>query len=109
MGDTIQTALNGAVPTQLQRRDRLVDINVQLTPGSVQQPSQLREIPLFTDAGQRIKLGDVAEITTGLAPGEIQRINQRQVFLLAGDLTEGASPWRSPGGSRSHSGGTGSP
>jgi multidrug efflux pump subunit AcrB len=33
----------------------------------------------------------VAAITTGIAPGEIQRINQRQVFLIAGDLTEGAS------------------
>jgi hydrophobe/amphiphile efflux-1 (HAE1) family protein len=91
IGDTIQTALNGSVPTQLQRGDRLVDIKVQLTPGSVQQPAQLRQIPLFTDAGQRVQLGDVANITTGLAPGEIQRIDQRQVFLLAGDLTEGAS------------------
>jgi hydrophobe/amphiphile efflux-1 (HAE1) family protein len=91
IGDTIQTALNGSVPTQLQRGDRLVDIKVQLTPGSVQQPDQLREIPLFTEGGQLIKLGDLAQVTTGLAPGEIQRINQRQVFLLAGDLTEGAS------------------
>jgi multidrug efflux pump subunit AcrB len=91
MGDTIQTALNGAVPTQLQRGDRLVDIQVQLTPGAVQRPNQLREIPLFTRQGQRVQLGDVAAITTGIAPGEIQRINQRQVFLIAGDLTEGAS------------------
>ena len=91
IGDTIQTALNGSVPTQLQRGDRLVDIKVQLPPGLVQRPDQLQEIPLFTDAGQPIKLGDIAEITTGLAPGEIQRINQRQVFLLAGDLIEGAS------------------
>jgi len=91
IGDTIQTALGGSVPTQLQRGDRLVDIKVQLTPGSVQQPDQLREIPLFTDGGQLIKLGDLAQVTTGLAPGEIQRINQRQVFLFAGNLTEGAS------------------
>jgi multidrug efflux pump subunit AcrB len=32
IGDTIQTALNGSVPTQLQRGDRLVDIQVQLPP-----------------------------------------------------------------------------
>ena len=96
IGDTLQTALNGAVPTQLQRGDRLVDIKVQLSPGSVQQPSQLQEIPLFTDTGQRIKLGDIAQITTGPAPGEIQRINQRQVkeaeAILAGlDLPEGVT------------------
>ena len=91
IGDTIRTALGGFIPTQLERGDRLVDIKVQLTPDSVQQPGQLREIPLFTDGRQLIKLGDLAQVTTGLAPGEIQRINQRQVFLLAGNLTEGAS------------------
>lgn len=91
IGDTIQTALGGSVPTQLQRGDRLVDIRVQLTPGSVQRPEQLREIPLFTSDGQRVQLGDIATISLGPAPGEIQRINQRQVFLIAGSLTEGAS------------------
>ena len=91
MGDTIETALNGTVPTQLQRGDRLVDIRVQLAPGSVQQPDQLRAIPLFTPGGQPVQLGDLARIATGQAPGEIQRINQRQVYLIEGNLTEGAS------------------
>ncbi len=91
VGETVQTALDGSVSTQLQRSDRLIDIRVQLTPGSVQQPNQLREIPLFTDDNQLVKLGDVAEIEAGVAPGEIQRINQRQIYLIAGSLSEGAS------------------
>lgn len=91
IGDTIQTALNGTVPTQLQRGDRLVDIKVQLLPGSVSETAQLRDIPLFTEQNQLVRLGDVATIDVGIAPGEIQRINQRQVFLLAGSLSEGAS------------------
>lgn len=91
IGETIQTALNGSVPTQLQRGDRLVDIRVQLPPGSVQQAAQLRTIPLFTPNQQPIQLGDIATIQTGLAPGEIQRINQRQVLLIEGSLTDGAS------------------
>jgi multidrug efflux pump subunit AcrB len=91
IGDTIQTALNGAIPTQLQRGDRLVDVKVQLEPGSIQRSTQLLDLPLFTNDGQRVQLGDIAQVSTGPAPGEIQRINRRQVFLIAGDLSEGAS------------------
>lgn len=91
IGATVQTALNGSVPTQLQRGNRLVDVKVQLTPGSVQQSAQLLDIPLFAEGGQRIQLGDIARVDRGLAPGEIQRINRQQVFLIAGDLAEGVS------------------
>ncbi|MGG6237235.1 efflux RND transporter permease subunit [Nodosilinea sp. AN01ver1] len=91
IGATIQTALNGSVPTQLQRGNRLVDVNVQIEPGSVQRSAQLLDIPLFTDGGQRVQLGDIATVGRGPAPGEIQRINRRQVFLIAGDLADGAS------------------
>ncbi|WOD38197.1 efflux RND transporter permease subunit [Nodosilinea sp. E11] len=91
IGTTIQTALNGSVPTQLQRGNRLVDVKVQLEPGTVQRSAQLLDIPLFTSGGQLVQLGDVAQVGRGPAPGQIQRINRRQVFLIAGDLAEGAS------------------
>ncbi|HIK43653.1 MAG TPA: efflux RND transporter permease subunit [Leptolyngbyaceae cyanobacterium M65_K2018_010] len=91
LGATLQTALNGSVPTQLQRGNRLVDVKVQLPPGSVQQPAELLNLPLFTEDGRRVQLGDLAQVAMGPAPGQIQRINRRQVFLLAGDLTDGAS------------------
>ncbi|NCJ04964.1 AcrB/AcrD/AcrF family protein [Synechococcales cyanobacterium C] len=91
IGNTIQTALEGSVPTQLQRGDRLVDVRVQLDRTAIQQASQLARIPLFGDNRQPIQLADVARIEEGQAPGEIQRINQRAVFLIAGSLTEGAN------------------
>ncbi|MEB3224984.1 MAG: efflux RND transporter permease subunit [Synechococcus sp.] len=91
IGSTIQTALDGVVPTQLQRGDRLVDIRVQLEPQTIQRADQLRSIPLFTSTRQPVQLGDLATITSGDAPGEIQRINQRQVLILEGSLVEGAS------------------
>ena len=91
IGDTIQTAIEGSTPTQLQRGDRLVDVRVQLDRESVQRSSQLEQIPLFVNNNALIRLGDVAKITEGQAPGEIQRINQRQVFLIAGTLSKGAS------------------
>ncbi|MGJ3247484.1 MAG: efflux RND transporter permease subunit [Elainellaceae cyanobacterium] len=91
IGNTIQTALLGSVPTQLQRGDRLVDVRVQLDRDAIEQPDQLQSLPLFVDDNKRVRLGDVATIQTGNAPGEIQRINQRQVYLIEGDLNEGAN------------------
>jgi multidrug efflux pump subunit AcrB len=91
IGDTIATAIEGSVPTQLQRGDRLVDIRVQLNENAITQPSQLERLPLFIDNNRQIRLSDVARIEAGQAPGEIQRINQRQVFIIAGTLAEEAS------------------
>ncbi len=91
IGETIQTAILGSVPTQLERSDRLVDIRVQLAQNSVEDISQLRRLPLFTPNNRQIRLSDVASIEKGRAPGEIQRLNQRQVFLIVGNLAEGAS------------------
>lgn len=91
IGSTIQTAIEGSVPTQLQRDQRLVDVRVQLDQDLLKQPSQLAQLPLFTDNNALIRLSDVAKIELGQAPSEIQRINQRPVFLIAGNLTKGAS------------------
>ncbi|MCG6133524.1 MAG: efflux RND transporter permease subunit [Nostoc sp. LLA-1] len=91
IGDTIQTAIEGSVPTQLQRGNRLVDVRVQLNEESLQSVSQLERLPLFVSNNRQIRLSDVATIAEAQAPGEIQRINQRQVVILAGNLAEGAN------------------
>ena len=91
IGDTIQTAVQGAVATQLQRGERLVDVRVQLDQATVQRAEQLEQIPLVVSNNRQIRLGDVATIESGQAPGEVQRINQRQVFLIAGNLAQGAT------------------
>ncbi|MEA5595415.1 efflux RND transporter permease subunit [Rivularia sp. UHCC 0363] len=91
IGDTIQTAIEGSTPTQLQRDNRLVDIKVQLSEESIKSASELARLPLFVNNNRQVRLSDVADIVDGQAPGEIQRINQRQVFIVAGNLTEGAS------------------
>ncbi len=91
IGDTIQTAIEGSVPTQIQRGNRLVDVRVQFERSSINQPSQLESLPLFVQDNKQIRLADIATIETGQAPGEVQRINQRQAFIIAGNLSEGAS------------------
>jgi multidrug efflux pump subunit AcrB len=91
IGNTIQTAIEGSIPTQLQRKERLVDVRVQLNQDLLKQPSQLAQLPLFVANNALVRLSDVATITEGQAPGEIQRIDQRPVFLIAGNLNKGAN------------------
>jgi len=91
IGETIQTAIEGTVPTQLQRGNRLIDLRVQFDRTSVKNTSQLGQIPLSGGNNSIVRLNDVANITIGKAPGEIQRLNQRQVFLVVGNLNKGAS------------------
>ena len=90
VGNTLNTAITGSVPTQLQRNNRLVDVRVELQKEAIRYPSQLEQIPLFTDNNNLVRLGDIARLEPGQAPAEIQRINQRQVYLISGSLKEDA-------------------
>jgi multidrug efflux pump subunit AcrB len=91
IGETLETAIQGTVATQLQRGTRLVDVRLELDEASIARPSQLERLPLFVEGNRQVRLGEVAQIEAGQAPGQIQRINQRQVFLIAGNLNEGAT------------------
>ena len=92
IGQTVQTALTGTIPTQLQRGERLVDVRVRLDKADVRSAQQLAQVPMAGDgtSGQ-VRLADVAVITEGQSPTEIQRLNQREVLIIAGNLTLGAS------------------
>ncbi|MBE9060582.1 efflux RND transporter permease subunit [cf. Phormidesmis sp. LEGE 11477] len=91
IGRTVQTVLSGSVPTQIQRGDRLVDVRVQTPDKLVRNLGELAQLPLLNGDAQAVRLGDIARIEAGQAPGEIQRIGQRQVFIIEGDLAEDIS------------------
>lgn len=90
IGNTVQTLVDGSVPTQLQRDDRLIDVRVQLPDAAIDTPAKLRQLPLYPVESQLVRLGDIASVEPGVAPAEVQRINQRQVFIIEGRLNEGA-------------------
>ncbi|QDZ40492.1 efflux RND transporter permease subunit [Euhalothece natronophila Z-M001] len=91
IGEALQTTIDGAVPTELQRSDRLVDIRVQLPETTVNSISRLENVPLLVGDNRSLQLSDIATVSRGEAPGEIQRINQREVYLIEGNLEEGAT------------------
>ncbi|NCR41462.1 MAG: efflux RND transporter permease subunit [Microcystis aeruginosa W13-11] len=90
VGQTVRTAIQGSIPTQLQRGERLIDILVQLDSNSRQKISDISQIPIFVNRQEDLKLADIARIEGGKTPAVIQRINQRQVFIIIGSLVEGA-------------------
>jgi multidrug efflux pump subunit AcrB len=69
VGSTLQTAITGSVPTQLQRGDRLVNVRVQLDPKSRKNASQIQQVPLFVSNNRPVRLADVSNIREGRAPG----------------------------------------
>lgn len=91
VGRTVETAVEGSIPTQLQRGNRLIDVRVRLDRTSVQRASQLEQLPLSVTGNRRVRLGDVADLQEAQSPAELTRINQRQVFLIAGSLSKGSS------------------
>lgn len=91
IGQAVQTALEGTVATRLQRGERLVDVRVKLAREALRTRSQLEQLPLVFSGQAPVRLSEVASVSEGTTPGEIQRINQRQVFIIAGDLAEGVS------------------
>jgi CzcA family heavy metal efflux pump len=88
LGTIVQNAITGAIPTQLQREQRLIDLRVQLAPEFRNSITALAELPLLTNNNNALQLKDVAKLTLGEAPGEIQRINQRSVYIIVGDLND---------------------
>ncbi|MGK7897558.1 MAG: efflux RND transporter permease subunit, partial [Xenococcus sp. (in: cyanobacteria)] len=90
LGRTVQNAIAGAVPTQLQRDERLIDIRVQLDETSRQSITQLQQLPILSRSNRSIALKDVANLELAEAPGEIQRIDRRSVYIMLGSLNEGA-------------------
>ena len=91
IGQAVQTALEGSIATQLQRGERLVDVRVKLAREALRTRSQLEQLPIVYAGQAPVRLSEVASVSEGTTPAEIQRINQRQVFIIAGDLAEGAS------------------
>jgi cobalt-zinc-cadmium resistance protein CzcA len=63
----VETAMGGAVATQVLDGERTFNLAVRLTPGSVSNLESIRNIPVFGSNGERLNLGTVASIE--LKPG----------------------------------------
>ncbi|MBF2098717.1 MAG: efflux RND transporter permease subunit [Gloeomargaritaceae cyanobacterium C42_A2020_066] len=91
VGQVVSTALQGTVPTQLQRGDRLVDVRVQVDPSQLTRSADLALLPVTVPNQQPVRIGDLATLSPGRAPTTIQRLNQKRIFLINGSLAKGVT------------------
>jgi HAE1 family hydrophobic/amphiphilic exporter-1 len=84
VAQSIRTAVNGTVATQLIEKDREYDIRVQLSPESIASVQDVENIPLLPASSTAVYVKDVAQVTEAFGPVQITRENQiRQVEVTA--------------------------
>ncbi|MEN9265857.1 MAG: efflux RND transporter permease subunit [Thermostichales cyanobacterium BF4_bins_65] len=91
VGQLVATALQGSRPIDFQDGENLIPVRVRVRPEDLQSPEDLRQLPILTRAGGIVQLQDLATVSLGVAPAEIQRINKKQVVVIAGNLAPGAT------------------
>jgi hydrophobe/amphiphile efflux-1 (HAE1) family protein len=93
VGQTLRTALDGAIATRYTEGNREYDIRVMMPRERFTSPEDLGAVALFPGFGGRggapIYLRDVARVYNAVGPSTILRENQNRIVRLTGDaLTE---------------------
>lgn len=87
VGLAARTALEGDVPTKFQEGDTEFDTRVVLSKTSRERAQDVGEITLLNHYGQPVKLSQVAVVTFGKGPSEIQRKDRERLVTVAANLS----------------------
>jgi cobalt-zinc-cadmium resistance protein CzcA len=85
MQTIVATAIGGQTATQVLENERTFDLVVKLNPKDVADLDSIRRIPVFGSNGERLTLGDVADVTVkpGLARIEREENERRTAIKLS--------------------------
>ncbi|WP_134704470.1 efflux RND transporter permease subunit [Ammoniphilus sp. YIM 78166] len=89
--DQMSTVFNGISAARLQQDGKEYNVMVRYPEEESDSIADLQGFLLKTSAGQYIPLTAIASIQETKGPVSIQRENQRQMYTLTADVTEGAS------------------
>ena len=85
--ETIETALNGKVVSQVLKEQQLFDLLVWLKPESRRNLDTIRNLLVDTPSGQKIPLAQVAKIEYGTGPNTINRENVSRLLVVAANVS----------------------
>ena len=88
VGQTVRTALDGAIPTRFTEGNNEYDVRVRLPREAFKSPEDLGAIALFPGRDRPIYLRDVADIELGTGPTTILRVNQNRQLRVTGDVND---------------------
>jgi len=81
----IETALGGAVATQILEGEKTFDLVVRVDPGAVTGVESIRAIPILGPSGEKLTLGSVADVR--LAPGSARVFREENSRRIAVKLS----------------------
>ncbi|MEB3232248.1 MAG: efflux RND transporter permease subunit [Leptolyngbyaceae bacterium] len=88
LADTIETALNGRVVSQVLENQQLFDLVVWFESGARSNPDALRDMLIDTPAGQRIPLAQLAQVDYGTGPNSISRENVSRLIIVSANVSD---------------------
>lgn len=83
LGDTIETALNGRVVSQVLEQQQVFDMVVWLTESARNNLDTIRNLLIDTPIGQKIPLAQVARVDYGTGPNTINRENVSRLLIVS--------------------------
>ncbi|MEX0692761.1 MAG: efflux RND transporter permease subunit [Gemmatimonadales bacterium] len=86
VGQTVRTALDGAVPTRFQTGSQEYDIRVRLPREQLTNVEDLGSIAMFSGRDRPVYLRDVATIRLATGPTSINRQNQNRIVRITADV-----------------------
>ncbi len=83
LGETIETALNGRVVSQVLEQQQVFDLVVWLTPNARNNLETISNLLVDTPSGQKIPLAQVAKVSYGTGPNTINRENVSRLLIVS--------------------------
>ena len=88
LSQTVETALNGRVVSQVLENQQILDVVVWLPPEARNTLGQIQDLPVDTPSGQRIPLGQLAQVEYGTGPNLIRREDVSRLIVLSANVAE---------------------
>lgn len=88
VGQTVRTALDGAIPTRFTDGANEYDLRVRLPRESFKSAEDVGSVALFAGRDRPVYLRDLAEVKLGTGPTSIRRENQNRLLRITGDVND---------------------
>ena len=88
VGQTVRTALDGAIPTRFTDGANEYDLRVRLPRESFNSAEDVGSVALFAGRDRPVYLRDVADVKLGTGPTSIRRENQNRLLRITGDVND---------------------
>lgn len=87
LAETIETAMNGRVVSQVLEQQQVFDLVVWLEESARRDPESIRNLLIDTPGGQKIPLAQVATIDYGTGPNTINRENVSRLIVVSANAS----------------------